>query len=254
MRQMARIVILGLILFVAWGVVSYYRLPTTNNRVQISPTPQKDPNILKTEMYKVENNQKVVLISNLEEKLSAKDLSQNHNCLAGVNGGFYGQDNKFIGLVVIDGNIVSEYQQNRLFNGIISYNTKDQYRIDDMTNETNWEWALQTGPILMKNGVKAELSLSRDEPARRMVAAINQDNQLILLTVYNTASVYEGPKLAELPEVIFQVNRKNDWKIVNAINLDGGTASGWISPESELPEFNRVGSWLCVQQKVSGIL
>ncbi|KKW11013.1 MAG: hypothetical protein UY49_C0010G0009, partial [Microgenomates group bacterium GW2011_GWC1_49_7] len=78
-----------------------------------------------------------------------------------------------------------------------------------------------------------------------MVAAKTGEG-FLFLTVYKEDSVFEGPLLADLPKVIQKINTEENLGIVDALNLDGGSASAFDNGETSLSELTPVGSLFCV--------
>jgi len=195
-------------------------------------------------VYEIVSND-VVLISNYQEKKSSVQLIDENGCVAGINGGFYGEDGKPQGLVVIKGSQTANKKASLLFNGYV-YTDRVQIKVArDMID--NPEYAVQTGPLLFENGRRIDLKIKNDKPARRMVVAETKTGKAYFLSFYNPESKLDGPKLADLPGELARVAEEKGLKVESAINLDGGSASAFYSPEITLSELLPVGSWWCVK-------
>jgi hypothetical protein len=91
------------------------------------------------------------------------------------------------------------------------------------------------------------LAIKNDEPNRRIVAATTDNNQLIFMVFYRDSSQFQGPMLGLLPELISMFTRQTGIDIVDAINLDGGSASVFISNYDRLNELAHIGSYFCIK-------
>ncbi len=159
------------------------------------------------------------------------------NCIFGTNGGFYDKQNKPIGLVIADNQILNSGQNNRLFNGFVS----DQgisYEPPVMAR-----WAVQTGPMLWNDNLQIKINTTNDKSARRGVAILSTDNKLYFAIFYNALAPVLGPYLNDLPEILRSLNIS----IESAINLDGGRASAFYDGKVFLEESDPVGTILCAK-------
>lgn len=185
----------------------------------------------------------LILINNTGIKKTSDELIKNHNCLAGINGGFYGTDDKPLGWMVIDNVQISKPKESKLFNGYITIDNST-FKIND-SSDAGVLYGLQTGPLLVSNGRPWKLDLIRDKPARRMVMGRAKDG-IFLLAVFNGEAETTGPQLMDLPNWVMQIADKEKLIIDTAINLDGGGASAFYSSKVFLKESSPVGSWWCV--------
>jgi len=195
---------------------------------------------------KVNDTAKLKLIPNFEESLSPSEIAEEHGCELVVNGGFYDTDTSPIGLFVHEGDILGVRVSNKILNGIFYVTTSGMAVVSrDVPNEEA-RIALQTGPILMEKGSKSIAELNTDKPARRIFLAILEDGDLIFGVVMKDTSVYDGPYLEYLPDIILMLDEENDLGIDSAINLDGGTASVFYSDSVNIPPLSPVGSYFCI--------
>lgn len=188
---------------------------------------------------------KLFLYPNFEEKLNSSVAAQEYNCAHLVSGGFFRDSNIPIGLFITEGVKISEAEENSLFNGFFS--VKNNFPAITTITPTNPRLAIQSGPILILNGNAQTLSLKNDENARRIVVALNSEGQVLFLAVYDKENIRRGPKLAELPEVLLDIQKNFDLKVVSALNLDGGTHSVFLTDIAKLPETSVFGSFFCVK-------
>jgi len=195
----------------------------------------------------IENIEVLYLLPNFSKRITSKETVDKEDCELLVNGGFYDENSKPIGLFISERERISDYQKNSLFNGIVSVNLFAIPRISRETPKDDLVFALQTGPIVFENGNPTEIELSRDKMARRVIAATTGENKLVFIVIYNPESVFDGPLLAELPQVVSEISEKNKLNIADAINLDGGSASTFISNSVTLTEISPVGSFFCLK-------
>jgi uncharacterized protein YigE (DUF2233 family) len=223
---------------------------TSTPTVPISPTSQTQTGGIKSSWIIVRNMDKISLLSNIVERLSASEAKEKYGCTAIINGGFYsadesGENAKHIGLFISNGNQISPSQTNTLFNGFFSISGTTPSI--SSTVPPNVKTALQTGPVLMKNGKASLLTLARDEDARRMIAATTPQNEVIFLALYDPSSFFNGPKLEEVPKILSDIDKSTSLDFKDAINLDGGSHSAFISEEISLTDVQTPGSYFCVK-------
>lgn len=229
-------------------------LPTSNSVPDNIPNPSLSPNkqsvIINAEGVSMRvlwikvDAQKLEFYSNLEAKQISNVIMSEKHCQALVNGGFYSKENTHLGLTVSNGHVISESFKDLLFNGylwIVSGNSVISSSPPDFTPQI----AIQSGPLLMYNNKPMTLAIRNDEPDRRIIAAITDKKELIFLAVYRDGSELLGPLLEELPKIIDSFTKETKIAIVNAINLDGGSASVFITKSESLPEIARIGSYFC---------
>jgi len=217
--------------------------------VAISPTPNKETEVKVTiDIYEA-GDKAITLVPNFQEKLKISELVAKHGCVAGINGGFYDTDNQPLGWMAAGGKIISGEKSSNLFNGFLWQEKQPEVHISRDLPLRDVLWGLQSGPLIMESGRALTLSMARDKPARRSVAAINGHGRLVILTVYYTNSIFDGPMLEELPGVLEKANLERGWGLVSAVNLDGGSASAFYTTDLKLDEFSTVGSWLCIRDR-----
>ena len=173
-------------------------------------------------------NSNIELISNFSEKKSAKDLMKENGCVAGINGGFYTEDNKPLGLFINDYKLVQKESSSLLFNGFVSEKGISRNMPTDV------KWGFQTGPMLVDEDRGLKIEIREDRPARRSVIGVNKLGEFVFIST-------DPVNLEDLPEKIKNLN------LVTAVNLDGGSAAAFYSPDMTISESSPVGSWLCAK-------
>lgn len=245
------------IIFGIYFIVFSHKLPIINSVINNFPTPTPLPTpSMKTstvswndityiyEWFEVPDSKKVSLLSNFTEKKSSLEIMNEQHCIAAINAGFYDTNNKPLGL--FKNNTISTASiQSALLNGyltiapipLISFEEPDRAVV-----------ALQTGPMLIVDGKKIKLVIKNDEHARRMIAGINAKGALVFMTIFVPETKVQGPQLADLPDIIEQINKTLPNPLVSAINLDGGNASMFKDKDVYIPEVLPIGSLFCLQE------
>lgn len=196
--------------------------------------------------FKVGSPAKISLIPNFDDKATAFEAIDKYNCKDLINGGFYSQGNFPIGLFVTDDKKIGNFTQNLLFNGFFKILKNETPIISAESSTDNYRIALQSGPILFQNGFPLKLRIIDDKPERRAVVALTK-NEVYFIIFYDKNSVYIGPYLADLPELVRIFSQKKSIQITDALNLDGGTASTFHSGNISLSELSPVGSFFCIK-------
>ncbi len=184
------------------------------------------------------------LLPNFKLKLSSTELVKKHNCSTLVNGGFYSKDYQPLGWLVSDTKQISKPISSLLFNGYLSIKNH-QPSITTFPPE-NVLLGLQTGPLLIQNREPLPLKIKDDQHRRRLVAAVTSDKQLLFLAITQNDSLFQGPLLADTPQIVRAIAAKLNHTIVHAINLDGGSASTFYNSKLHLQEFSPIGSFFCL--------
>ena len=220
-------------------VVNPVPSPSTSLGV-IDPSPQlQSLGQYRYAVFAVNDLSRLKLFSNLTKKQESPLLKQLNNCQMLVNAGFYDEQDQHLGWFQVNGRELSPKQNNRLFDGYLSI-TSGAAEIGFAPRPAA-DFGLQSGPVLVFDAKPLKLTIKDDQPRRRMAAAITQDEQLIFLVILSPQSDYSGPLLADTPRIVLSINQD----IVAAINLDGGSASAFIAPEVNLPEYQPIGGYFC---------
>jgi len=193
----------------------------------------------------VENAEKLELLSNFTQKKTAEDVFSFEKCKILTSAGFYTKDDKPTGLFISDGKILRKFSPNSLTNGVLSINYFGIPRITTTAPNDPLRIAIQVGPVLIDNTELRTLSLVNDSEDRRMVAAVTGENKLLFIVFYDPESAYLGPKLVDLPTALSEFEEKTKIEIADAVNLDGGSASSFYTPNFKFSEIQNVGAFFC---------
>lgn len=190
---------------------------------------------------------KLSLIPNFSEKATSLDIFEKNSCTSGISGGFYDTNNSPLGGFMTNNSVLKLPVKNRLIDGFLWVKgEKAVISLDQPSSDARFY--VQTGPLLLINGGVTRISIANDEYRRRNIVALSKNGDLIFLTIYNPESVYDGPLLSDMPSILKELDKKVSSTLTDAINLDGGSASAFISKTRTLQEFSTIGSFLCVYQ------
>lgn len=188
----------------------------------------------------------IELIPNHQERLYTPELVNLYSCAGLVNGGFYGKDYAPIGWLISRGQEVSKPVNSDLLNGFVAVGTNGQVSIDSIRPAFNVREGVQSGPMLIDNTKPLGLKIRNDESRRRMVAALSEQGELSFWVVTGDESFFSGPLLADMPELMVELSKQAEIKLSQAINLDGGSASAFVSDKVTIREISSVGNFFCL--------
>lgn len=188
----------------------------------------------------------LTFIPNYLEKSTSMDVEKNNECQNLTNAGFYDKAGNPLGLVIANGKTINNYQSNNLFNGIFSITNGAAHISTDIPQ--NADTAVQSGPIVINDNQLSSLAINNDEPARRTVVAITSAGKLLFLSLFKPDSNYEGPLLTDLPRHLQTIEGLLKISISDALNLDGGSASAFVTDGFTLRELTNVGGFFCAKQ------
>jgi len=191
------------------------------------------------------------VIQNEDGASNLAEVMTRRKCLAGVNGGYFSPDFAPIGLLITDGNVVAPLQRARLITGVLSASTHGVQitRVREFSQQRKVNAAVQCGPFLVDLGQRAR-GLDNSRSARRTFAAIDGSDRAALgfcseITLLELAKILATEQLAE------------DFKILRALNLDGGSSSAfWFRRETShafsISEQKTVRDFVAVVPRGSG--
>ena len=217
---------------------------STNNSPSPLPTPTLSTSTITWndisygfEYFEVMDISKLTLIANFTQKKSSELLLKENDCQYAINGGYYDTNSKPLGLFV-NPLLKTPTINIALVNGYVFLTTKPMVTFDLPENPS---LAVQTGPMLMVDRKKLKLAIKNDEYARRMIAGISSKDTMIFMTIFIPEAKVQGPKLADLPDIL----ERSNLDMVSAINLDGGNASMFKNKNVFIQEISSVGSLFC---------
>jgi hypothetical protein len=146
-----------------------------------------------------------------------------NGCVAGVNGGFFHPDWRPLGLVIAGGRRINRFETSKLLSGVLYSDAKGSHieRRARFRDHAGIEALLQTGPYLVEHG-RAVRGLSRANPRRRTFVATDWRGHWAL------GATTRQVTLAELAEVLTSPDTLTPWPVERALNLDGGSSTGFF--------------------------
>ena len=159
-----------------------------------------------------------------EEDLAA--IMRRENCLAGVNGGYFDPENKPVGLLISDGNVVAPLRKARLLSGVmtVSNGRIQLLRVAEYSPKRKATAALQCGPFLVDRGQPVP-GLNDTRPARRTFIVTGGPDRAAI-------GFCSAVTLAQLGRILATPEIAPDLKVQRALNLDGGSSSAfWFAGE-----------------------
>ena len=216
----------------------------TSSIIKISPSASQGTG---SSWILVRDLDKIILIPNFSEMLSSKEASKKNGCLELTSGGFIDTERNPIGLFISENQTFGTYKENQTFNGFFYITDDLRAIISSLAPSSPTRLALQTGPILVKNGKENILKLERDESARRVVAGTNRQGQVVFIIFYDKSNNLLGPKLIELPKLLTKLDEETSLEIDDAINLDGGSHSAFLTSTLKISEVVAPGSFFCIK-------
>jgi exopolysaccharide biosynthesis protein len=178
---------------------------------------------------------------------SGRDLAEvmaQRGALAGVNGGYFDPQDAPVGLLVSDGKILSPLRKAKLLAGVL-FATRDKVEITRASGfvmSRSIRSAVQCGPLLVERSASIA-GLDEARSARRTFAAVDGRG-------HGALGVCSAVSLAQLGRILALPNVLGEGKPVRALNLDGGSSSGfWFAGEERvisIPEFKPVRDFVAV--------
>jgi exopolysaccharide biosynthesis protein len=159
-----------------------------------------------------------------EDNLAA--VMRRENCLAGVNGGYFDPEDKPVGLLISDGNVVAPLRKARLLSGvmIVSNGRIQLLRTAEYSSKRRATAALQCGPFLVDRGQPVP-GLNSTRPARRTFIVTGGSDRAAI-------GFCSDVTLAQLGKILATPGVTPDLKVQRALNLDGGSSSAfWFAGE-----------------------
>ena len=169
------------------------------------------------------------------------------NCLAGVNGGYFDSDYAPIGLLIVDGKTIAPLRRARLITGVLIASSRGVQimRTREFPRQQKFNAAVQCGPFLVDLG-RPVRGLEETHQARRTFAAVAKPDRAAL-------GFCSEISLAELADILASAQLADDFKISRALNLDGGSSSGfWFAREGDafsVPEQKTVRDFIAIVPK-----
>lgn len=148
---------------------------------------------------------------------------RSEGCVAGVNGGFFHPDWRPSGLMITKGQQINRFETAKLLSGVIYSDDRGIHlvrrgRFQDHPAITA---LLQSGPYLVEEG-RPVRGLSASDPRRRTFVATDWRGHWVLGATTSSLT------LADLAQSLASADALTPWRVDRAINLDGGSSTGFF--------------------------
>lgn len=252
MRNLHKLIVLVLIL-VLGGLILFR--DTDNSLDQLGgPTDKAETATgdeeIKIAHYKVGSGRQIDLFSNFPDTQTASSAYKDLGCDLLTSAGYYTPAGKNLGLMIIDGQTLTPPHASSLLNGYIYYSqgqtTFSSGQIATFASQ-KYDFALQAGPLVLLDNKKISLTNANEESARRVLLGKSSSGEIYFFAIYNTKSLYMGATIQEVPGLITDFEKENAVDIVDLLNLDGGSASAYITKDLKLTELKPIGGYFCVR-------
>jgi hypothetical protein len=150
------------------------------------------------------------------------DAFRSVGCVAGVNGGFFHPDYRPLGLVISEGKRVGSLETSKLLSGVIYSDDKGLHlvRKADFRDHPGITALLQSGPYLVEAGAGVRGLSVKDSRKRTFIATDWRGHWVLGATISPLT-------LAELGDCLGSSTALTGWKVNRALNLDGGSSTGF---------------------------
>jgi len=151
------------------------------------------------------------------------DAFRAQGCVAGVNGGFFHPDWRPSGLVISRGKRINRFETAKLLSGVVYSDGKGTHMVRraQFQDHPGITALLQTGPYLVERG-RTVRGLSTSDPSRRTFIATDGRGRWVLGATLSTLT------LADLAQSLSAPGTLASWRVDRAINLDGGSSTGFF--------------------------
>jgi len=193
----------------------------------------------------IDSPDNLILLPNYQSQVPSQELINTYHCKILVNAGFYDKQDQPLGWLVSQNKTISPAIKSNLFNGFL-WSKNQQIRITADQPDQPVDFGLQSGPLLILNNQPLPLKINNDQPRRRIIASISDNNKLIFLALVSQDSIFSGPLLEDTPSIVSLLSRKLNLNLISSINLDGGSASTFYTSDLHLKEYLPIGSFFCL--------
>jgi uncharacterized protein YigE (DUF2233 family) len=187
------------------------------------------------------------VLSNADRHFSSvQEAVSKFDAFAGVNGGYFQPDLTPVGLLISEGKLIHPLERAKLLSGVffVRKQKPNLVRVQHFSDTTGVSDAIQCGPFLVEKG-SIVAGLSRGRSAPRTFVFPTRSN-------YWGVGICRSVTLAELAEVLTVTDLLPNGPIVTALNLDGGSSTGFYLARGDQsissPEWTTVGNYLLLSQ------
>lgn len=200
--------------------------------------------------FSFDDNHDLMLIANFDKQFDSKIIKESGNCDYLTSAGFYTKDNRPLGLFFSEDRLLRNYSKNNLIDGVLyKVRNDDLIHIEFAKEVDDLVWGIQVGPMLIWNQEKLFLDIASDKYSRRVVYANDVSGKSYFFVIFGDKSLYEGPFLSDLPDLLSVISNDLNLELETAVNLDGGSASAYFGEKYIFEERTFIGSAFCVKRK-----
>ncbi|MFA7345500.1 MAG: phosphodiester glycosidase family protein [Terrimicrobiaceae bacterium] len=163
-------------------------------------------------------------------------------CVAGVNGSYFQEDFRPVGLMVADGREIQPFAKAKLLAGVLAVRGTrlEIVRSSKFAASPDLRQAVQCGPMLVEEG-HPTAGLNADRSARRTIIATDNRGQWAMIYL-TSVTLADAARILRVPGLL------ENWRPATALNLDGGSSSGlWAATQPvpvSLPELGHVRNYV----------
>jgi hypothetical protein len=201
-------------------------------------------------------NETLDLIPNFSASSTSSEIIKQHECIYGINGGFYLPTNSPLGLFQVGSQKLGQTSKSPTFNGFLSKSKHGDLLISSNPSPSPpnqpLQFIFQSGPFYSLAS-SAKMHFADTKNARRHLIAQDKNSVSYLFSVFGAESAFNGPTLDEIYDFFTHPSIQNIAPFTAILNLDGGSASAFYDQNQSIKveELKPVGSFLCGQLKSS---
>lgn len=193
-------------------------------------------------LFSVKTHELRVIDSSAPGSTKLESSLRGAGLVAGVNGGYFHENYRPVGLMIADGREIQPFERAKLLAGVLAVRGSrlEIVRSSKFSQSADLHQAIQCGPMLVENG-HPTAGLNDTRNARRTIVATDGRGQWAL--IYLTSVT-----LADSARILTTEGLLGGWDVATALNLDGGSSSGlWAATSPEpvsLIEFGHVRNYI----------
>jgi exopolysaccharide biosynthesis protein len=185
------------------------------------------------------------------EPKTIEEIHNQKNAVVSFNGQFFDENFEPLGLLISDGELISEKTKSDLMEGIIAIDENFNARLFPASADLkNIEFAIQNGPIILdENGQNLFIS-ETGKIASRTALGLDKNNNLILIVLKQSVLNYDNViSLHEFGNLLENNLEFKEMGLHSVLNLDGGPSSGLALNDSYFPEMEKVQNIIIVTER-----
>ncbi|MBD3328664.1 hypothetical protein GF340_05190 [Candidatus Peregrinibacteria bacterium] len=185
------------------------------------------------------------------EPKTIEEIHNQNNAVVSFNGQFFNEDFEPLGLLISDGQVISEKTKSDLMEGIIAVDQNFNARLFPAgANLENIEFAIQNGPILLDEKGQNLFTSETGKIASRTALGLDKNNNLILIVIKQSVLNYDNViSLHEFGKLLEEQPEFKEMGLHSVLNLDGGPSSGLALKDSYFPEMEKVQNIIIVTER-----